>query len=64
MSFDREWFCLRCQKVHPIVRGVIQSIVRGVIQCDAPPDKPLTGEQMREAVQWAADHPLETSEEK
>ena len=51
----REWFCMRCQKAHPVVRGIIQ--------CDAPPDKPLTGEQMREAVQWAMDHPIVTGDE-
>jgi hypothetical protein len=37
-------------------------VVNGVVQCFAPPPKPLTKEQMLEAAKWAAEHPIETTD--
>lgn len=49
------WFCFRCLKNH--------GVVDGVVKCDAPRAEPMTGEQMRAAVQWAMDHPIEVFED-
>jgi hypothetical protein len=54
MSFGRVWFCFRCRKEHPVVKGVIQ--------CDASAMTSLTPEQMEEAVRWAMEHPIEVTE--
>jgi hypothetical protein len=37
-------------------------VINGEAKCDAPPSTPMTAEQMREAVQWAMDHPIEVFE--
>ena len=52
---DLRWFCFRCLKNHDVVNGEVI--------CDAPPHKPMTGEQMRQAVKWALDHPIEVFED-
>lgn len=52
----RQWFCMLCMKHHDIVDGVVQ--------CDAPPSKPLTPEQIRTALDWARDHPIAVSDNK
>ena len=54
MSDALKWFCFRCLKNHEVVSGEVK--------CDAPPRVPMTSEQMRKAVQWALDHPIEVFE--
>ncbi len=51
---DRQWFCMYCMRHHDIVGGVIQ--------CGMPrPARSLTGEEMRQAVRWAMEHPIKVS---
>ena len=38
-------------------------VIDGVVQCFAPPPKPLTGEQIRAALEWAKNNPLKYFEE-
>jgi hypothetical protein len=55
MTKPIRWFCFRCLANHDVVGGVVK--------CNAPRQAPLTAEQMRAAVEWAMDHPIEVFED-
>ena len=38
-------------------------VIDGVVQCNAPPPKPLTSEQIREALEWVKNNPMKYSDE-
>jgi hypothetical protein len=52
---DRKWMCLTCMKEHDIVNGAVQCpMTRSKLQ--------LTPEQIRAALDWSRDNPIQTSE--